>query len=112
MQTTDYTEIGNRIRAARKRLNLTQEQASERCDITASYYGNLERGDKIMSVETLIKISKGLNISADYILFGESTEEGNELLEVTSILKRCTDPAQYKKYIQVIQAISTIIDKL
>ena len=58
MNGLDYTLIGSRIRKVRTTLKLTQEEASERCDITNSFYGNIERGDKKMSVETLVKISK------------------------------------------------------
>ena len=57
MQGVDYVKMGKRIREARKAQNLTQEAASEKCDITSAYYGNIERGDKKMSIETnVIKI--------------------------------------------------------
>lgn len=46
MKNVDYAEIGARIRAARIMQKLTQEEASEKCDITSSYYGNIERGNK------------------------------------------------------------------
>ena len=36
MGEIDYREIGNRIRIARKALNLTREEAAERCGITSS----------------------------------------------------------------------------
>ena len=44
MTGLDYALIGSRIREARTALKLTQEEASERCDITNSFYGNIERG--------------------------------------------------------------------
>ena len=40
MYEIDYKEIGKRIRAVRKERGLTQEEASELCDITPSFYGN------------------------------------------------------------------------
>ena len=46
MKDVDYVEIGKRIRTIRKAQGLTQEGASEKCDITAAYFGNIERGDK------------------------------------------------------------------
>ena len=42
MQNVDYVELGKRIRKARKKQNLTQEAAAEKCDITDAYYGNIE----------------------------------------------------------------------
>jgi len=63
-------EIGNRIRTAHAAQGLTQEEASDKCDVTISFYGNIDRGDRKMSVEPLFKISIGLDISADTLLFG------------------------------------------
>ena len=112
MSEINYREIGRRIRAARKRQGLTQEQASERCDITPSFYGNIERGDKKMSVETLVKISKGLSVSADQLLFGEEMGEEQSAMGILSQVREKGDLVQYKKYLDIMKAVSTIIDKL
>ena len=111
MLKIDYTQIGSHIRDARKALGLTQEAAAERCDITASYYGNLERGSRKMSLETLIKISYGLNISADTILFGNNphTDQLDKLLHQ---IRKSSDDAQFKKYLSIIKAVSGIVDDL
>lgn len=109
MQNIDYTEIGRRIRAVRKAQNLTQEAASEKCDITAAYYGNIERGDKKMSVETLAKVSKGLKVSVDYLLFGN---EQDELADHLSEIQRTVDEKQMGKYLTVMKAVAGVIDKL
>lgn len=109
MQIIDYAGIGRRIRAARKAQGLTQEAASERCDITAAYYGNIERGDKKMSVETLAKVSKGLKISVDHLLFGD---EQDELAEHLSEIQRTVDAEQMEKYLTVIKAVAGVIDRL
>ena len=113
MSEIDYKAIGQRIREARKEKGLTQEQASELCDITPSYYGNIERGDKKMSLETLARISKGLCVSTDQLIFGcgEKTEE-DDILHLLSQIRNQEDEVQYRKYLNIIKAISTIIDKL
>lgn len=108
----DYMAMGRRIRAARKALNLTQEEASERCDITSSYYGNLERGDKKMSVETLVKLSEGLGVSADSLLYGDSPHEQKLLSDVMTRVKLNADPEQFEKYLTIMEAVSGIVDKL
>ena len=109
MQNVAYVELGKRIRKARKKQNLTQEAAAEKCDITAAYYGNIERGDKKMSVETLAKVSKGLKISADILLFGDS---GDELAIHLDEIHRVVDEKQMEKYLTVMKAVAGIIDKL
>ena len=105
MQNTDYAEIGRRIR----RVRLTQEMAAEKCDITAAYYGNIERGDKKMSVETLAKVSIGLKISVDYLLFGD---EQDKLAEYLSEIQQTVDEKQMEKYLTIIKAVAGVIDKL
>lgn len=111
MDEIDYRKIGIRIREARKKRGLTQEQASELCDITSSFYGNIERGDKKMSVETLVKIARGLSVSTDQLLFGNENEE-EQALRILSQIKENGNETQYKKYLDIMKAVSTIIDKL
>ena len=111
MNEIDYKAIGHRIREVRKKRGLTQEQASELCDITLSFYGNIERGDKKMSLETLAKISKGLSISADQLLFGKDEDGETEALQIIAQIRK-RDERQYKKYLDIMKAVSTIIDKL
>ena len=112
MKEIDYREIGLRIREARKMLHLTQEVASEYCDITPSYYGNLERGDKVMSVETLMKISQGLHVSKDYLLFGDEGDAETAITAVVENVQRECDEKQFERYMAIIEALSLIVHKL
>lgn len=112
MTNVDYAKIGARVRAARVMQRMTQEEASERCDITSSYYGNIERGDKKMSVETLVKIAKGLNVSADELLFGETGKECGAANDFLKEVQRTVNQEQFSKYLEVMKAIAPIIDKL
>lgn len=98
MEELDYRMIGDRIRAARKALNLTQEEACEICDITSSFYGNVERGDKKMSVETLARISKGLNISVD-VLLGVSVKKQDVLIELLQNVQQKTSSLKNFSYL-------------
>ncbi|MCD7746605.1 MAG: helix-turn-helix domain-containing protein [Lachnospiraceae bacterium] len=112
MRELDYKAIGKRIREARKAQKLTQEEAAERCDITSSFYGNIERGDKKMSLETLAKISRGLSVSADVLLFGSSLTGNDILAELQEKLQRTADQNQAEKYLLIISHLSEIIDRL
>ena len=68
----NLAEIGGRIKSERRNQNLSQEKLAEIVNVTPHYIYEIERGLKAMSMETLANISKALNISADYILFGYS----------------------------------------
>ena len=112
MGEINYKEIGNRIRVARTVLNLTREEAAERCGITSSYYGNLERGDRRMSLDTLVRISEGLDLSLDLLVFGEGKKENGELTGILSDILHRYGEKQLERYLEVIRALSGIADKL
>ena len=86
-QTYDRLAAGERIRARRKLLGLTQEEMAERIGRVPKYYADIERGSCGMSVETLVSLSRALHLSLDYIILGEG-KDGNESRkdEVTVIL--------------------------
>ncbi len=66
----DYTTVGKQIRKRRTELKWTQEQLAERCDLSLSYMGAVERGEKLPSLETFIRIANALEVSSDSLLSG------------------------------------------
>lgn len=62
------TEIGKRIRFYRKQKNLSQEQLAEICNFHPTYIGQLERGEKNATLESIHKVTQGLNISLSQLL--------------------------------------------
>lgn len=63
--------FGERLRNRRNVLGLTQEFVSDKAGITLRFYQMLERGEKSVSLDTLISLSRALTISTDYLLFGD-----------------------------------------
>lgn len=66
--TVNYRMMGAKLRKARKRLRMTQEEAAERVDMSVSMIGHVERGSRTPSVETLVRLCKLYHVSADAIL--------------------------------------------
>lgn len=64
--------IGERIKKQRNRLSLTQEELAERCGLHPTYIGQLERGEKNATLESITKIVLGLNTSFE-VLFEKLT---------------------------------------
>lgn len=62
--------LGERLRNKRTALGLTQEFVSDKIDISLRYYQMIERGERKVSLDTLIALSRTMNISVDYLLFG------------------------------------------
>ena len=64
----DWGSIGKNIRRCRVAKKLRQEQLAEIIDVSSNYIGNLERGEKMPSLETLVAIADALEVSADVLL--------------------------------------------
>ena len=71
MADTLSVQIGRRIRKRREDLGLTREQLAEQCDLSLNFFAEIETGRNNMSVKSLYKVATALNLSADFILFGE-----------------------------------------
>ncbi len=56
-------EIGNRIRYQRKKRNLSQEELAEMSDLSTSFIGQLERGSKQPTIDSLYKITNSFGMS-------------------------------------------------
>lgn len=67
----DLVAIGGRISKRRKQLGLTQEFVAEKMNVSVQMISNLERGNKAIKIDNLLKISDILGVSTDYILKGE-----------------------------------------
>lgn len=56
-------ELGRRIRAERTAKKMTQEELAECAGLHPTYIGQVERGEKSLTVASLEKIVEGLEIS-------------------------------------------------
>lgn len=77
----DFEQIGMRIKICRKRKHLTQEKLAELLDVSPHYVYELERGVKTMSLYTLNSLSRCLEVSSDYLLYGKQTNYQEDLPE-------------------------------
>ena len=67
-------QIGERIKKSREAANYTQETFAEQLDVSIQYVSDLERGFVGTSIPTLIKICNVLNVSSDYLLYGQNPQ--------------------------------------
>lgn len=59
--------LGVNIRAERQRLGWTLEDLTDRTGISFTYLSRVENGKKNISLSTLYKISRALNINVDQL---------------------------------------------
>ena len=64
----DMVAIGSRIKEARERAHLTQEELAEKVDISPTHMSVIERGVKTPKLDTFVKIVNALNLSSDALL--------------------------------------------
>lgn len=55
-------KIGDAIRAYRKKAAFTQERLAEIVELNPKYIGEVERGEKIISIEALLRIARAVKI--------------------------------------------------
>lgn len=72
--------IGIRILKLRDSMGYSREKFSELIDITPRFLYDIETGQKGISANTLCTISKALNISCDYLLFGKESSGKSEYI--------------------------------
>lgn len=100
----DSENLGKRIREARIMKNYTQQQLAERAGIGQMYLGEIERGTKMPSLKSFIRIIETLGISADYVLRDElSSGEQYIYDEITQKLKGLS-PKQRKAASEILDA--------
>ena len=66
-------EMGKRISMRRKQLGLTQEELAEKAGLTSQTISTAETGSKALRPANIVKLCSALEISADYLLFGETS---------------------------------------
>lgn len=78
----DYGLMGKRIKQARKAKRYTQAQLAELIEMSSKNFSQIERGETGISLSTLISLCKFLDISADYILFGNQGENKKSSIDL------------------------------
>lgn len=102
--------LGERIREVRHKKGYTQQALAEQANIGDVYLGEIERGLKMPSMNTFIKIIQALDVSADYVLRGELTSGGEYIFdEITEKLKNLT-PRQRKAAADILDAYMQNLD--
>lgn len=62
--------FGDRMRERRNQLGISQEVAAERIGMHWSAYSRLERGQRSVRLETILKIAEGLDIDPGDLIRG------------------------------------------
>ena len=73
----DIESIGFRIKFHRLRNKLSQEELADLAHISRVHISYLERGQRVPSLDSFIRIANALNVSADELLANNLLAAGN-----------------------------------
>ena len=108
MTKQEQKKMANRIKEQRKSLHYTQEQFAEIIGISASSYTRIENAFQNPSMDTLIKISKNLKISLDYIVFGDGNDNSTKNVDKTEKLLALLDFSDEEKLKHAMEALGKL----
>ena len=100
--------IGERIRMYRTRKNLSQDTLGEMAGLHGKYIGQLERGEKNATLESVEKVAKALDLPFE-VLFENIIVGGTQ----NEIPKRCYDlltPLSVKEQKAMLDLIEKAMD--
>ncbi|EKQ54379.1 MAG: putative transcription factor, MBF1 like protein [Clostridium sp. Maddingley MBC34-26] len=87
----NYKQIGQRIRNERAKLNLNREKFAEILELSTNFVGQIERGEKKMSLDTLVKISDCLHISLDFLIRGKDiSPDKTDTNKLHMLINKCS----------------------
>ncbi|TNJ59075.1 helix-turn-helix transcriptional regulator [Paenibacillus hemerocallicola] len=100
MRGYDKKAVGERIRAQRKALDISQEDFAERIGRVPKFCADIERGQAGMSIETMLSICSLLKLSPNELLFGSSTSTKlhDETQLIIAALNQCTEKQRRDAY--------------
>lgn len=90
MDELDYYKIGQRIRKYRKANNLSQEQLSEKIDISTTHLSHIETGNTKLSLSVFVAIANTLSVQTDELLHDTVYNKDTVKNEIIDILDSCS----------------------
>ena len=101
----DYKRLGERIREERQRLHLTQARLAEDVDISDTYMGAIERGERSLTLDTLVRLVNRLGVTVDYLLADSVADADSNILDQ---FKQIVDGQPMERKQLALQVLRTI----
>jgi transcriptional regulator with XRE-family HTH domain len=101
--------LGERLRALRKERGLSQERLGQRSRLSGKFIGEVERGEKSISVDSLYHVSVALDIPLRELTDVHSERQkalpGPEAQKVFALLAARRRPADIRRAYSVLRAL-------
>ena len=115
MRELDYGKMGNRIRQIRKVREWSQDELAKKCGISMSFLGHIERGTRIMSLDTFVNICAALETGADELLWGIASPS-ETILDMWEPAqgedgRKQNDSDIYTLYVKIMKSVAEIMNE-
>ena len=113
MRELDYGKIGKRIRQVRQTKGWSQNDLAKRCGISMSFLGHIERGTRIMSLDTFVNICEAVGARADELLWGvPCSSDTVQNMGDTAEKKQGKEADSYSMYIRIMKSVAEIMNEV
>jgi transcriptional regulator with XRE-family HTH domain len=80
MEPDSREAVGKRIIALRERSGLQQQQLAKQLHMAKSTLNGYEKGDRPLTVESILRLRRRFGVTADWLLFGDMQVTGRNLM--------------------------------
>lgn len=105
------TMLGKRIREERLSLKLMQESLAEYLDLTTAYIGQVERGERNLTLDNLIKVANRLGVTVDYLLTDSVTVDQDTIIIQLSQLLNGRSLSEKELALDIVKTVLRHIDR-
>lgn len=107
----DYISLGRRIKEERLKLNMTQEQLAEEVNLSTSYVGQIERGERKLTLDSLVNITNCLGVTVDYLLQESISQEQTSFRDIWTNLLSDATPKEKEMVVNLTKLLLNYMDK-
>lgn len=86
----NYFKIGERIRKTRRAHDISQEMLAEMVDISVTHMSHIETANTKPSFGVIVALAIALNVSLDYLVFGDERDDKPYYRQIEEVLCTCT----------------------
>jgi len=107
----DHSLLGKRIRDERKKRIYTQEQLAELVGVSDAYIGQIERGERSPTLETLVKIANQLGVTIDFLLHDSLVPDDDHYLDQLRQILMNRSPNEKLMALDVVKVMLAHLDE-
>jgi transcriptional regulator with XRE-family HTH domain len=101
--------LGQRLRALRKQRGLSQERLGQRSGLSGKFIGEVERGEKSISMDSLYHVATALGVPIRALTDVQPNRRnqvpGEEVEKIYALLSGCRRPADLRRAHEVLRAM-------